>query len=71
MLGLTISGSHVILRPFRSLRFELRAVRLAGVVLSVRVEPNWKRALIDGIEVATPVAFRRDIGTCLVEFVAD
>lgn len=70
ILGLTMDEDNLYLHPFRSLRFALRGVSLAGALLSVRVEPNWKRALVAGAEVGLPVTLRRDIAIHSVEFVA-
>jgi uncharacterized protein (DUF608 family) len=68
MLGLTLDAEHIYLRPFKSLRFELRSVRLAGCVLSIRVEENWNRVITDGLEAGRPVALRRDVESHRVEF---
>jgi hypothetical protein len=68
MLGLTLDAEHIYLRPFKSLRFELRNVRLAGCTLSIRVEENWNRITTDGLEAGRPVALRRDVESHRVEF---
>ncbi len=68
MLGLTLTEHYLYLAPFRSLDFEIRDLRLAGVVLSVRVEANWNRVLANGVRSDTPVRLRRDAGTHRVEF---
>jgi uncharacterized protein (DUF608 family) len=68
MLGLTLDAEFIYLRPFRSLRFELRNVRLAGTSLSVRVEPHWSHAIVDGVEVAGAVKLRRGVSSHIVEF---
>jgi hypothetical protein len=69
ILGLTLDESGLILRPFRSLSFALRRVILAGVTLSVRVEANWTRALVGGVEVGLPVVLKRDMESHNVDFV--
>jgi hypothetical protein len=55
MLGLTLDATAVHLAPFRSLRFGLHEVRLAGTTLSVDVVPNYRRARVNGVEVELPV----------------
>jgi len=71
MLGLTLDAEFIHLRPFRSLRFELRGVRLAGCVLSISVEAGWNQALVDGVPLAEPVRLRRDCVSHAVEFRRD
>jgi hypothetical protein len=68
MLGLTLDAEFIYLRPFKSLRFELRSVRLAGCSLSVRVEPDWSSALVDGVRVEGPITLRRSVSSHEVEF---
>jgi uncharacterized protein (DUF608 family) len=70
MLGFSVDDTHIYLRPLKSLRFHIRNVRLAGVRLSVKVEPNWTKARTGSSELARPVALRRDVGAHVVEFVA-
>jgi uncharacterized protein (DUF608 family) len=69
MLGLTLTERHAFLDPFRSLAFELRAVRLAGMTLSVRVEAGWTHVLAKGLWFDAPVRLRRDAGVHELEFV--
>jgi hypothetical protein len=69
ILGLTLSERRLYLRPFRSIAFELRDVRLAGVTLSVRVEKGWARALVNGSASQVPVELPRGAGEKRVEFV--
>jgi len=68
MLGLTLDAEHIYLRPFKNLQFELRNVKLAGCALSVRVEENWSRVIVNGVEGGRPVALRRDVESHSVEF---
>jgi len=70
MLGLTLTERHLYLQPLRSLNFELRGVRLAGVALSVRVERRWTHVIANGIRFDAPARLRRDGGPHRVEFVA-
>ncbi|HEY3500043.1 MAG TPA: GH116 family glycosyl hydrolase [Polyangiaceae bacterium] len=69
MLGLSVDRTYLYLSPFRSLRFELRRVSLAGLTLSIRVEPDWRRARVNGKELAGRVRLRRDAAEHEVEFV--
>jgi hypothetical protein len=69
MLGLTLTERHAYLRPFRSIGFELRAVQLAGMTLSVRVEPEWTHVRAKGSWLEAPVRLRRDAGVHELEFV--
>jgi len=69
MLGFSADETHLYLQPFKTLRFHIRKVRLAGVLLTIRVEPNWTRAMTGSSELARPVALRRDVGAHVVEFV--
>ena len=68
MLGLRLDETHLYLAPFRSLRFELCDVLLAGVRLSIRVEPRWNRVFANGVETTGLLALRRDAGAHRVEF---
>lgn len=68
MLGLKLDETNLYLAPFRSLRFELCDVLLAGVRLSIRVEPGWNRVLANGVETTGSLALRRDAGAHRVEF---
>jgi hypothetical protein len=68
ILGLTLDAGKVYLAPFRTLRFSLEEVRLAGVTLSVDVTPNYRRALVNGAPVELPVALDRNAGPQRVEF---
>jgi len=68
ILGLTVDAEFIYLRPFVSLRFELKGVMLAGAALSVQVEPGWSRVLIDGIEGSAPAKLSRSVPTHTVEF---
>jgi uncharacterized protein (DUF608 family) len=68
MLGLTLDETTLYLAPFRSLRFSLHEVRLAGVTLSVAVAPNYRRALVNGVETKLPVAVARNGGPQRVEY---
>jgi hypothetical protein len=68
MLGLTLDAEFIYLRPFRSLGFELRNVRLAGCSLSVRVERDWSHARVDGVKAPEPVALHRGASSHMVEF---
>jgi uncharacterized protein (DUF608 family) len=70
MLGLSLDKTFLYLEPMKSLRFELRRVVLAGVTLTVRVEPHWQRARVAGREAEARVRLRRDQGEYEVEFVA-
>jgi uncharacterized protein (DUF608 family) len=70
MLGLSADESYLYFQPFRSVAFELRRVVLAGIVLTIRVEPNWQRARVNGQEVQSRVKLRRDGAVYQVEFVA-
>jgi uncharacterized protein (DUF608 family) len=68
MLGLSLSEELIYLRPFQSLRFALRGVELAGSTLTIVVEPNWSRAVVNGVEVEQPVALRRGVDRYEVRF---
>ena len=70
MLGLSLDKSYVYLSPFRSLKFALDRVRLAGLTLTVRVEPNWRRVRVNGSEGEARARLRRDVPEHEVEFVA-
>jgi hypothetical protein len=68
MLGLTLDETNLYLTPFRSLHFELRGVVLAGVRLSVRVEPGWSRVIVNGMEQRGSPVLKRDARAHRVEF---
>jgi uncharacterized protein (DUF608 family) len=68
MLGLSLDAEFIYLRPFRSLRFELRNVRLAGCALSIRVERDWNEVRVDGLKAPEPVMLRRSGASYTVEF---
>jgi hypothetical protein len=70
MLGLTLTPDSIRLRPFKTLRFSLKKFELAGCVLTVVVEPNWSRAIVDGAPVDVPVALSRGVTVHEVRFVA-
>jgi hypothetical protein len=70
MLGLTLDKTYLYLQPFRSVRFRLNGVTLAGSKLTVRVEPDWSRVLVDGKEVVSRVRLRRDVPEHEVLFLA-
>jgi uncharacterized protein (DUF608 family) len=70
MLGLTLTGECIYLRPFKTVAFALNEVELAGSTLSITVEPNWTRALVDGVEVQRPVTLRRNVERYQVQFLA-
>jgi uncharacterized protein (DUF608 family) len=59
MIGLQMDGNYVYLSPFRSLAFGLDRVRLAGMTLTISVEPNWVSAMVDGRKVGLPVKLER------------
>ena len=50
------------------LKFALHEVVLAGATLSVRVEPNWNRAIANGVEVKAPGKLGRGARSHRVEF---
>jgi hypothetical protein len=68
MLGLQMDQQKLYLTPFKTIDFALEKVELAGAVLTVKVQSNWTRALVDGKEVSLPVALDRSVREHTVEF---
>lgn len=50
LLGLELTMDTLCLRPFHSVAFAVERIQLAGMTLSVHVEKDWARCLIDGKE---------------------
>ncbi len=69
VLGMQMDESKIYLNPFKTIRLELKGVRLAGMQLTVRVEPGWTRAMIDGRPVQLPVALARTQDQWKIDFV--
>ena len=67
LLGLEMMMDTLSLAPFRSVDFEVKDITLAGVALSVRVEADWTKCLVNGVE-AEPTIVRAD-GRAKFEFV--
>ena len=57
LLGITMDFDTITLAPFKSVAVAVTDVELAGTRLTVTVEPNWTRCLVDGVE-ADPVISR-------------
>jgi uncharacterized protein (DUF608 family) len=68
MLGLSLDERHLYLTPFRSLDFELRGVVLSGVRLWVRVERDWTRVVVNGVEQQGTTTLEREARSHRVEF---
>ncbi len=69
VLGMQMDEAKVYLNPFKTIPLELKRVRLAGMELTVRVEPGWTRAVLNGRAVQLPVALDRTQDEWKIDFV--
>jgi hypothetical protein len=68
ILGLTMDSEHLYLSPFKTIDFNLKNFKLAGMELTIRVESNWSKIYIDGREFIGGVQLDRNRAFAVVEF---
>jgi hypothetical protein len=66
LLGITMDFETITLSPFKTVPVGITKLDVAGTTLTVTVEPNWTRCLVDGVEAEPTV--RRGVAAT-VEFV--
>jgi uncharacterized protein (DUF608 family) len=69
VLGMQMDERAIYLNPFKTIPLKLKEAKLAGMTLTVSVEPGWTRARVDGKPVELPVRLDRSKRACHVEFV--
>lgn len=68
MLGLKLDAQYCYLDPFKTIRFSLQDVELAGTRFTVTVEPGWTKAVVNGQPQTAPVRVLRSQRAAKIEF---
>jgi hypothetical protein len=69
MLGLKMDTENFYLTPFKTIGFTLREVELAGTRFTVKVEPGWTKALVNGQTQDGQVRVPRSQRVVKIEFI--
>ncbi len=69
ILGLKMDAQKFYFKPFRTIGFTLNDVELAGTRFTIKVQPGWTKALVNGTPQTGPVRLSRKQHTANLEFV--
>lgn len=70
ILGLQMDRKYLYFKPFSTISFSINDVTLAGVKLSISVEPGWNNVLINGTYSGEKTAkIDRFLKDCKIEFI--
>ncbi len=68
ILGVKMDERYLYLQPFRTVDFSIRDLKLAGMQLTVSVQAEWNKAVVNGVEVTGPIRLDRTASRYQVEF---
>ena len=69
ILGLKMDAQYFYLKPFKTVRFALSDVELAGTRFTITVQPGWTKALLDGKPLTGPVRLPRSRRAAKLKFI--
>jgi uncharacterized protein (DUF608 family) len=68
ILGLKMDEQNLFLKPFTTIDFAIREFKLAGTVLTVKVNAGWTKVFVNGKPSPLPVKVDRGVPRCEIEF---